>query len=56
MKCQNCEENLEPTEENFECLDSGKSYHHDFGEYSWWSGVITCDNCGFKNDYEDQSI
>ncbi len=56
MQCENCEAYLEPTSDNFKCEDSGESFCTEFGTYHWWCGTLTCDQCGHKMDYQDQSI
>lgn len=56
MQCEGCGEYVEPDEKNFECSDSGKSFHPDFGEYHWWEGEVICPFCGHKQYYADQSI
>lgn len=54
MECEQCKEIVEPNDGNIEVIDSGKSFHPDYGEYHWWDGFVTCE-CGHKQGYQDQS-
>lgn len=55
-ECVRCGEWLDQRDDNFVCENSGTAYHPEFGEYHWWEGEITCDNCELKQPYGDQSV
>lgn len=38
------------------CSDSGRSIHHEYGEYYWYEISTICRDCGHKSCFDDSSI
>ena len=56
MHCENCEHWIDPDDDNFEVVGSGKGFNPNLGPYNWFEGWLTCSECENTQWYSDSTI